>query len=98
MEYAVLLLIVGAVAVGVVSAIVTTWSLRARVFSLEDRLAIVEGVLQREVKVRAATERWKRKSPAEEAAELLVNQPNAAPTRKHNWWDNPALKKGAYTP
>lgn len=98
MDYAVILLIVGSVAAGVVSAIVTTWSLRARVFSLEDRLAIVEGVLQREVKVRAATERWKKPSAADEAAALLLN-PNVQPApRKLNWWDNPKLKKGAYTP
>lgn len=98
MESAVLLVIVGAVAAGVVAAVVTTWSLRARLYSLEDRTAIVEGILQREVKVRAAAERWKRPSPTEEAAALLKQSDAPQQQRKMNWWENPALKKGGYVP
>lgn len=96
MEYAVLLLIVSAIAVGVVSALIKTWSLHARTYSLEDRISVIEGTVTREVKIRAAADRWKKPDKDEAlAASLLASGPK---TRPMNWWENPELKKGAYTP
>ena len=82
-EYAVLLLIASCVAVGVVSAVVTTWSLKARLYSLEERLELVEGGLIRETKARAGAERWKKPDKDLE----LVKSLQAAPTVKRNWWE-----------
>ncbi len=87
MELATYLLIAAAVAAGVVGAVARVWSIHSRLYSLEDRLSLVEGILTREVKVRAATERWKRPSRDEERiAEALANLP-PPPTQKKNWWE-----------
>jgi hypothetical protein len=87
MEYAVLLLILACVCVGVVSAVVTTWRLKSTLLEVLDRLALVEGICTREVKVRAAQERWKR--PDKDAALLDALKTNSStPTRKANWWES----------
>ena len=87
MELASLLLIGSAIAAGVVAAVVRTWALHRRVYSLEDRLAVVEGVLTREVKTRAGQERWKKPDPQ---AALLSTLTTATPAgRKPNWWEVP---------
>lgn len=83
MEYAVFLLILACVCVGVVSAVVHTWSLRARLYSLEDRLAIVEGSLTREVKARAGQERWKK---PDKDLELFKQLQQPVPQPKYNFW------------
>ncbi len=86
MELATFLLLVAAVAVGVVSAVARTWSLHARLYSLEDRVSVLEGVTQREVKIRAAETRLRRPSKDEEliAAKLSEAQPIE---RKKAWWE-----------
>jgi len=94
MEVATILLVLACIAVGVVSAVVTTWSLRARLYSLEDRVGIIEGVTQREVKIRAAQSRSPKSTSdniALEQLKLLGNQPAAY---QGPWWMNPALKRG----
>jgi hypothetical protein len=96
MELGIVLLITCIVAGGIAGALLRTWSIHSRLYSLSDRLNIVEGILQREVKTRAATERWKRPSRDEEAVSAaLLNPP---PAQHVPWWNNPALKKGAYVP
>lgn len=96
--FAVSLLLSGCIAAGVVAAVIHTWSLRALAFSLETRLAVVEGTLTREVKARAGQERWKNPGKADaELLKTLTTQAAAAP-HKGNWWENPNLKKGAYVP
>jgi hypothetical protein len=86
MEIAFILLLAAAVAVGVVSAVVRTWSLHARLYSLEDRVSVVEGVTQREVKIRAATSRAGRPTKDEDLLkELAVAQ--TAPAKKLNFWE-----------
>lgn len=89
MEIATLLLISGSVAVGVVAAVVRTWSLHRRAYSLEDRMAVVEGILQREVKTRAAQERWRKPDKDQELLETMRNQ-KVQPTRQLNWWEKVA--------
>jgi hypothetical protein len=84
LEPAVLLLIVASVAAGVVGAIVTTWSLRATIYSLEDRISVVEGITQREVKIRAGQAR-QMKTPKDE--ELLKDLRAAPVSRQPNWWE-----------
>lgn len=96
MDYAVLLLLVSAAAVGIVSAVARTWSLHSRLYSLEDRVSVLEGVTQREVKIRAAEGRWKKPSIEEEAIKAALANPGQPQPVK--WWDAPHLKKGAYVP
>lgn len=85
MDYAFLLVFTSAIALGVVSAVVRTWSLHRRVYSLEDRLGVLEGVQQREVKIRAAQAR----APKGQADEDLFKAMQHTPTqgRKLNWWE-----------
>jgi hypothetical protein len=83
--FALILLLTCCMAAGVVGGVVHTWSLRARTYSLEDRVAIVEGTLSREVKTRAGQERWRKPTKDEEAVALaLANPPQ--PQAK-NWWE-----------
>ncbi len=83
MEYAILLVILACAAVGVTAAVVTTWRLRVTLLELSDRVNVLEGITNREVKVRAATERWKK---PDKDAELL-NALQAPPARRQNWWE-----------
>lgn len=85
---ALLLLLTAFIAAGVVAGVVHTWSLRAISFDLQQRLSLVEGVLQREVKVRAGQERWKKPDKDLE----LLNQVQAVPVRKPNWWETAAQR------
>lgn len=88
MEYpffALILLIVSCIAAGVVAGVVHTWSLRARTYSLEDRVDRMEGNLSREVKARAGQERWKKPDKDIELLAKAAQQPE----RRKNWWEQP---------
>jgi ABC-type lipoprotein release transport system permease subunit len=90
--FAFILLIVACIAVGVTSAVVRTWALHSRTYSLEDRIAVLEGTLTREVKTRAATERWRPKK--DDASELLaLQQLKPVVSRQANWWERPDLQR-----
>jgi hypothetical protein len=90
--FAVFLLAVACLAAGVTAAVVHTWSLRALTYSLDTRLAVVEGNLTREVKARAGQERWKKPDKDEAVlAALLAAQKQQAP---QPWWQNPMYGKG----
>jgi hypothetical protein len=96
MDYATILLLVAAVAVGVVSAVVRTWAIHARLYSLEDRLSVVEGVTTREVKIRAAQSRPPRYDRDEAALKELSNLRPESAKYTGPWWKNPALKQGGF--
>lgn len=88
--FALTLLVVGCICAGVTGAVVSTWRLRVDVHELKDAVAVVQAIQNREVKVRAGQERWKR--PEKDAAlvnELLAKN-NPAP-RQLNWWERPDL-------
>jgi len=84
--YALVLLVTGCVAAGVCAAVIHTWSLRALAFSLETRLAVVEGTLTREVKARAGQERWKKPDKTDQLLTELALSTNAN-QRPKNWWE-----------
>lgn len=94
-ETATILLIVACICVGVTSSVVATWALRSRLYSLEDRVNVVEGVTQREVKIRAATARLTRPSKDEELIEAALRA--SAPAKSLNWWETAQGKKGAHS-
>lgn len=81
--FALFLLFCACIAAGVVAGVVHTWSLRALTYSLDTRLAVVEGLLQREVKARAGQERWKK---PDKDLELLKSVTESS-VRKPNWWE-----------
>lgn len=93
MDYALLLVFVSAIAVGVVSAVVRTWSFHRRLYSLEDRLSTVEGITQREVKIRAANARPRTSTAAEDAIAMALANPKPAGVTVP-WWNSPNLIKG----
>lgn len=96
MEYGLLLVVASVIAGGVSGALIRTWSLHSRLFSLETRVGIAEGVLTRETKTRAATERWKKTDKAEQEILELANQvKNSSPQRQPNWWELPGVSNGA---
>ena len=86
MDYALILLIVACIAVGAVAAVVRTWSLHARLYSLEDRVSVNEGITTREVKIRAAESRGKNR-PADDALFKELAAAQSAPPRKKNFWE-----------
>lgn len=90
-SFAVVLLIVACVAAGVVAGVVHTWSLRARVYSLEDRVDRMEGNLSREVKARAGQERWKK--PDKDEALLAAMRTAQPQNRMLNWWERQGATK-----
>lgn len=88
MDYALLVVVAAVLGGGVSGALIRTWSLHSRLFSLETRVGIAEGVLTRETKTRAATERWKKTDKAEqELLELAAGNKNASTARQKNWWE-----------
>jgi len=97
MEYAFVLLLVASAAVGVVTAFVRTWSIHSRTYSLEDRVNVLEGVQNREVKIRAAETRWKK--PSADEALISAALANPVPTKsKAAWWKSSNLPKRSYAP
>lgn len=95
MEYALYLLIAGGLGVSTAAALVRTWSLHSRLYSLEDRCNVLEGTVQREVKIRAAAERWKRSDrDIEMVASAVGGGADSSP--KIPWWQKPNLKRGAH--
>jgi hypothetical protein len=82
--FGLIVLVTCCIAAGVVSAVVHTWALRAHAYSLEDRVSILEGTVSREVKVRAAQERWKK---PDRDAELIANLQPQQPAKKLNFWE-----------
>lgn len=94
MDYALLLVFTSAIAVGVISAVVKTWSFHRRIYSLEDRLSTVEGITTREVKIRAANSRARPNSAAEDAMAMALANPRP-PVSNVPWWASPNLIKGA---
>lgn len=97
MELGFALLITGVIAGGVSGALLRVWSIHSRLYSVESRLSVVEGISVREVKIRAANERWRKPSKDEEAIAAAIAAGPAPVTRKLNWWENPNLKKGAHS-
>lgn len=97
MEYGLLLLVACGVGGGVLGALLRTWAILSQLHALEDRLSIVEGIQTREVKTRAAVERWKKPS-ADELA--VVNALQQAPPQKSAvpFWMNPGNLPRAYKP
>lgn len=89
--FALILLFIGCLAAGVVAGVVHTWSLRARTYSLEDRVDRMEGNLSREVKARAGQERWK-KPDKDEALLAAMKQPPPQ-GRMLNWWEKQGVAK-----
>jgi len=86
--FALILLIAGCIAAGVVAAVIHTWSLRALAFSLDTRLGVVEGTLLREVKARAGQERWKKPDKdKEEMLRALTGGDPPQPAKKYNFWE-----------
>lgn len=83
--FAVFLLISGCIAAGVTAAVIHTWSLRAHAYSLETRLSVVEGTLQREVKARAGQERWKKPAKDDDLAAALLAAAKPPPDIRP-WW------------
>jgi len=92
--FALFLLLASCIAAGVVAAVVHTWSLRALLYSIDTRLVVVEGLLQREVKARAGQERWKKPAKDEELVKELLKQTVQPPAYKGPWWTNPNLRRG----
>lgn len=95
MEYGLLLLISLVLGGGISGAIVSTWSIRTRLYSLEVAQATLERSHLQEVKRRAAGERWKPK-PEDELLSALVDKKDVAPMRPKTWFDDyihPDLKR-----
>lgn len=94
MELAAYLVVALCVGAAVAGAVARTWSLHSRLYSLEDRVGVIEGTVQREVKIRAAQERWS-KPPKNDT--LFAQAPvDISPVKKGPWWKNPKLKTGTY--
>lgn len=86
MEIASILLIVACIGAGVAGAVGSTWNLRIKSYSLDHRLTLIEGIVQREVKVRAAQERWK--APKTDDALVALTRDLVTQTKPggSNWW------------
>ena len=98
LEAGLYLLIAGAVGAGVLGAVVRSWSISTSLYSLNDRVALVEGILQREVKVRAGQARQSKQTPEELQVLAALANPPQPKEKKTPWWENPSLKKGSYAP
>lgn len=77
---------------GALGSIAGTWTIHGRLYSLEDRLNLVEGSLLREVKSRAATARWQKVNQDEEAIAAALANPTASAPRKPKWFETLASK------
>lgn len=92
MEYGLLLLITAVVSGGALGAIVRAWSMSSRLYSLEDRVMILEGVTQREVKIRASESRWRKPSKDEDFIEKVFANQKESKAKAKAWWVEAAEK------
>ena len=88
-EYAIILLIACVIGGGVCGAVLRSWSIDRRLYSLEVAVAELQGLVTREVKIRAAQTRTPNAKIEREAAELLKangggQQP--LPVGAVEWW------------
>lgn len=83
-----LLLIACVLGGGVAGALLRTWDIHRRLYSLEVQLAEVQGIVQREVKIRAGQSKAAVPRVDKEALELLKGAQNlqAAGAAPVNWW------------
>lgn len=83
-----LLLIACVLGGGVAGALLRTWDIHRRLYSLEVQLAEVQGIVQREVKIRAGQTKTSVPRVDKEALELLKAAPNLQPAQGagFNWW------------
>jgi len=98
MEISILVLIVAVVAGGVLGGVLRGWSLLATQYALSERVSLLEGSLLREVKSRAAKERWSRTAQDVAGIDDAVL---AAAAKKpepplQQWWTNPQGRPRAY--
>lgn len=94
MELGLAVLITGVIAGGVLGALARAWSIQSRLYALENALSVVEGTLQREVKIRAAAERWNKKNPLDDSiAAALKAEPE--PKQQKFWWQRYTEQKKA---
>lgn len=83
-----LLLIACVIGGGVSGALLRSWDIHRRTYSLEVQLAEVQGIVQREVKIRAGTQRQAAPKIDREAADLLKAAGNLQPqpAAPVQWW------------
>lgn len=84
-EYLVLSIV--CLALGFLGSFASKWSLQSKLYSLEDRLTLVEGSLLREVKSRAATARWQKQSVEEAAIEAALSIKAEPVGKKRKWFE-----------
>jgi hypothetical protein len=88
MDYALYVVVAACLAAGIMGAVLRGWSIHSRLYSLEDRVGVVEGTLTREVKIRAAQSRPPRGQADESLFKELSGKPvQVAPPRVLNWWE-----------
>jgi len=96
MEYVYVGVICAAIAGSVLGALVRGWSILSRLYSLEDRLNIVEGTLSREVKVRAANGRWNKRDAEDAILAAALEKPDRSASVTGQaplpWWAMAAKK------
>lgn len=83
MDLPLLVLSAAVVGGGIIGGLIRAWSIHSRLYALETALAVVEGTLQREVKARAAGERWKKQEVLQTDLDILKT---AQPQKKEFWW------------
>jgi hypothetical protein len=94
LEVAIFLLFSAALAASVLGGVIRGWSILSRLYSLEDRVAVVEGTLLREVKTRAGLERGK--NLARNVHEIDPKILEQKPAVTQPWWTNPQGIPRAY--
>ena len=88
-------LVVSLITGAVVGGLIRAWSILSLLYSVQDRVAVVEGTLLREVKTRAANERFKR--PEKDITGLdpaVLAQVKPEPQKP--FWQNPYGHPRAY--
>lgn len=88
MDLALVVIFVGGIVAGVCSFLAATWHFHHRLYSLEDTVALLEGIVNREVKARAGMTRKVMKDPLEEQLEQVLAETPAAnpPAVKVPFW------------
>lgn len=98
LEAAIFLLFCVGLAAGTLGGVIRGWSVLSRLYSAEDRLAVVEGTLLREVKTRAGLERGKNlnKDVHQVDAQILKQAAQTPPAAPAPFWTNPMHLPRAY--
>jgi hypothetical protein len=80
-------------AVSLLTCLALNWKIHTQLYSAQDRLSVLEGIVTREVKIRASNERWNKVRQSDSAIEAALASGPVQPPKKVPWYRDPRITR-----